>query len=131
MSPLPTRKPNASTGPRSMQACRALRTASLCCCARRYGVTFTRAAPLASTGQFETLAVVRRLLVDLNWGGRMTDGRGVTHLALGERRNGELPADLAPGHEILLADYDLPDGSPAWIEIPAQVIAEDDGWSAV
>ena len=80
----------------------------------------------------ETLMVVRRVVVDLNWGGRFADGRGITYLARGERRNGELPADLAPGQEILLADYDgFPDGFPAWIEIPARVLAEDDGWSAI
>ncbi len=75
---------------------------------------------------------MRRLVVDLNWGGRTTDGRGITYLARGERDNGELPADFADGEEVLLADYDgFPDGSPAWIEIPAQILAEDDGWSAV
>ena len=75
---------------------------------------------------------MRRLVVNLNWGGRTTGRRGITYLAQGERRNGELPADIAEGQEVLLADYDeFPDGSPAWIEIPAQILPENDGWSAV
>ena len=57
---------------------------------------------------------MRRLVVDLNWGGRTADGRGITYLARGERSNGELPVDLAQGREVLLADYDgFADGSPA------------------
>ncbi len=72
------------------------------------------------------------MVVDLNWGGRLEDGRGITMLMRGERRNRDVPDDLADGEAVLLADEDgLPDGSPAWIEIPAQVFAEDDGWSAV
>jgi hypothetical protein len=74
---------------------------------------------------------VLRLLVDLNFGGRLEDGRGITYLVRGDRRNGDLP-DLEDGQDVLLADHDaFPDGSPAWIEIPARVVAEDDGWSAV
>jgi hypothetical protein len=70
--------------------------------------------------------------VDLNWGGRLDDGRGITMLVRGERRNGTVPEDLKDGEAVLLADYDgFPDGSPAWIEIPAIVTEEDDGWSAV
>jgi hypothetical protein len=39
---------------------------------------------------------------------------------------------LEDGQDVLLADHDaFPDGSPAWIEIPARVAKEDDGWSAV
>jgi hypothetical protein len=71
-------------------------------------------------------------MVDLNWGGRLADGRGITMLSRGDRHNGNLPGDLAEGDRVLLADEDgFPDGSPAWIEIPATVVAEDDGWSAV
>jgi hypothetical protein len=78
------------------------------------------------------LDAVRRLVLDLNWGGRMDDGRGLTMLVRGDRRNGSIPEDLTEGEPVLLADEDLfPDGSPAWIEIPATVLAEDDGWSAV
>jgi hypothetical protein len=75
---------------------------------------------------------VRRLIVDLNWGGRRDDGSGITMLVRGDRRNGALPRDLAKGEAVLLVDEDgFDDGSPAWIEIPAEVVREDDGWSAV
>ena len=74
---------------------------------------------------------MRRLCVDLNWGGRLEDGRGITLLVDGDRRNGDLPDDLAAGETVLLADHDgFPDGSPAWIEIPAEIVRDDDGWSA-
>jgi hypothetical protein len=76
--------------------------------------------------------VVRRLLVDLNYGGRLDDGRGFTALVRGEHRNGDLPDDPQDGKDVVLADYDaFPDGSPAWIETPARLVREDDGWSAV
>ena len=75
---------------------------------------------------------MRRLLVDLNWGGRLDDGRGITMLVRGDRRNGDVPTDIAEGEAVLLADQDgFPDGSPAWIEIPAEVVREHEGWSAV
>ncbi len=75
---------------------------------------------------------MRRLVLDLNWGGRLNDGRGITMLVRGERQNGTLPEDLRDGEAVVLADEDgFPDGSPAWIEIPATVVAEDYGWSAV
>ena len=78
------------------------------------------------------MASVRRLEVDLNWGGRLDDGRGITMLVRGERQNGTVPEDLKGGELVVLADHDgFPDGSPAWIEIPATVVKEDDGWSAV
>jgi hypothetical protein len=33
---------------------------------------------------------------------------------------------------VLLADeHGLPDGSLAWLEIPAEIVREEDGWSAV
>ena len=52
-------------------------------------------------------------------------------LVQGDRRNGDTPADIAEGDEVLLVDEDgFPDGSPAWIEIPAEVV-KDDGWSAI
>jgi hypothetical protein len=70
--------------------------------------------------------------VDLNDGGRLEDGRGITFLVRTDRRNGDIPEDLEDGNGVLLADYDeFPDGSPAWIEIPARLVKEDDGWSAV
>jgi hypothetical protein len=75
---------------------------------------------------------VRRLLVDLDWGGRLDDGRGITMLVRGDRCNGDLPSDLAEGDAVLLADQDaFPDGTPAWIEIPAEIDREDHGWSAI
>jgi hypothetical protein len=53
-------------------------------------------------------------------------------LVRGDRRNGDLPSNLAEAEAVLLADEDgFPDGSPAWIEIPAEIVREDDGWSAV
>ncbi len=61
-----------------------------------------------------TLPAARRLVLDLNWGGRLEDGRGITLLVCGERRNGDIPDDLSDGEAVLLADEDgLPDGSPA------------------
>ena len=75
---------------------------------------------------------MRRLFVDLNWGGQRDDGRGITMLVRGGRRNRTLPIDLAEGEAVVLVDEDgFPDGSPVWIEIPAEVVREDDGWSAV
>jgi hypothetical protein len=75
---------------------------------------------------------VRRLLVDVNCGGRLDDGRGITMLVRGDRHNGDLPNDFAEGEAVLLADKDgLPDGSLAWLEIPAEIVREEDGWSAV
>jgi hypothetical protein len=75
---------------------------------------------------------VRRLDVDLNDGEVLEDGRGITRLIVRERRNKTVPKDLYDGEPVLLADHDeFPDGSPAWIEIPATVIAVDSGWAAV
>ena len=86
----------------------------------------------AGRGGPGTLQPMRRLFVDLNWGGRLNDGRGITMLVRGERRNGDLASDFAEGDIVLLADEDgFADGSPAWLEIPAEIVREVDGWSAV
>jgi hypothetical protein len=75
---------------------------------------------------------VRRFDVDLNDGGRLEDGRGITFLVRGDRRNGDTPDDLQHGEQVVLVDHDsFPDGTPAWIEIPARLVQGDDGWSAV
>jgi hypothetical protein len=90
-----------------------------------------RSTPCAQTRGWDN-RTVRRLLVDLNWGGRLDDGRGITMLVRSDRRNGDLPRDITDGEAVLLADEDeFSDGSPAWIEIPAEVVRQDDGWSAV
>ena len=75
---------------------------------------------------------MHRLVVDLNFGGRLEDGRGITYLVRGDRRHGPLPDDARDGEEVLLADYEaFDDGAPAWIEIRARLVQEDDDWSAV
>jgi len=42
---------------------------------------------------------MRRIVVDLNHGGRLEDGRGITILVRGERRNGDVPEDARDGEQ--------------------------------
>jgi hypothetical protein len=74
-----------------------------------------------------------RVEVDLNYGGRGRDGRGLTVLARGNLRAVEdAGIELRDGMPLLLADQDgFDDGSPAWLEIPAVVERDGDRWVAV
>lgn len=76
---------------------------------------------------------MQRVELDLNYGGRGDDGRGLTVLERGNLRAIEIAGvELRDGLALLLADEDgFEDGSPAWLEIPAVVARDGNRWVAL